>query len=271
MRLGENDKWVNLMDKIIFACDIDNTLLRSWRKKHDGDICVEHIDGQPKNYISSKLVKVLNDTASVMRLLPVTTRSVDQFQRINWQSIHPVTNSIVANGGVIFGNTERNRLWRLSNERIFHGTQLAFNEISMLCNIRGLDYRIIDATYLRVIIGNPKGDRFLLELTKKHSEKIYTFRDAKKRYIIPQGISKGSALAFFLNDINYDVLIVAGDNEADISMLNLADIAIVPSQAMAMQLNTPRVVWCNSDDEFAESIAEMIVCEVKGYEGKNQC
>jgi hydroxymethylpyrimidine pyrophosphatase-like HAD family hydrolase len=101
-----------------------------------------------------------------------------------------------------------------------------------------------------------------MKVTKKYSDQIYTFRDSKKRYVLPKNISKGNALAFVLNNMNYDILIVAGDNEADISMLNLADIAIVPSPVLARRLCAPHIICCNSEEKFAERIAEVIIQKV---------
>ena len=66
------------MNNILFACDLDNTLIHSWKHRKDGDICVEWIDGKEQGYMSEKVCVLLRHVIGKVDFVPVTTRSVAQ-------------------------------------------------------------------------------------------------------------------------------------------------------------------------------------------------
>ena len=72
------------MKKILFACDLDNTLIHSWKHKREGDICVEWLNGNEQGYIAEDTCEMLRKVMSLVEFVPVTTRSVAQYQRIMW-------------------------------------------------------------------------------------------------------------------------------------------------------------------------------------------
>ena len=49
------------MEKILFACDIDNTLIHSYKYRRSGDICVEWIDGKEQAYMTKTAFQLLNE------------------------------------------------------------------------------------------------------------------------------------------------------------------------------------------------------------------
>ena len=75
------------MNKILFASDLDNTLLFSWRHKTDSDQCVEHLDGKEQGFCTQQSLELLASVCEQAQFVPVTTRSVAQYQRIAWPEI----------------------------------------------------------------------------------------------------------------------------------------------------------------------------------------
>ena len=78
------------MNKTIFACDIDNTLIYSKKHPHDGWPCVEWIHENEQAYMSPLTCELLSRLGEEILFLPVTSRSAEQYSRIRWpEGIHP--------------------------------------------------------------------------------------------------------------------------------------------------------------------------------------
>ena len=71
------------MKDIVFASDLDNTLLYSRSHKREGDICVEHIAGRAHGFMTPLTVERLREVSQKLCLIPVTTRSIEQYKRID--------------------------------------------------------------------------------------------------------------------------------------------------------------------------------------------
>lgn len=67
-----------MYDKLIFT-DLDGTLIFSAAKKQPGDIVCEYKDGAEISCITARQAELLPRLAGV---IPVTTRSVEQYRRI---------------------------------------------------------------------------------------------------------------------------------------------------------------------------------------------
>ena len=66
------------MGKMLFASDLDNTLLFSRRHSRPGDVCVEMLDGKEQGYFSPLTIARLREVNACMDFVPVTSRSVAQ-------------------------------------------------------------------------------------------------------------------------------------------------------------------------------------------------
>ena len=73
------------MKEILLACDLDNTLIYSYKHRVPGDSCVEWLDGQEQSFMTERTQALLRQLPANVRLVPVTTRSKEQYQRICWR------------------------------------------------------------------------------------------------------------------------------------------------------------------------------------------
>ena len=67
-----------MMKRILFATDLDNTLLFSHRHRQPGDRCAELWNGAEQGFFTPETVDLLPQAARQVRLLPITTRSIPQ-------------------------------------------------------------------------------------------------------------------------------------------------------------------------------------------------
>ena len=90
------------MKKILLACDLDNTLIHSYRHKKDNDICIETINDKQQGFISPHTYEFIKNIPENITLIPVTTRSIEQYMRIQWKKAPEY--ALVANGTILLKN-----------------------------------------------------------------------------------------------------------------------------------------------------------------------
>ena len=86
---------------IRFHTDLDNTILYSY--KHDiGSYksCVEIYQGRQVSYITDKTSTLLQQLKEKISIVPTTTRTIEQYNRIDLSVFSPHY-ALVCNGGVL--------------------------------------------------------------------------------------------------------------------------------------------------------------------------
>lgn len=89
------------MKEILLACDVDNTLIHSWKHRKEGDLCIEHIGEKEQGYMSRKAAELYSSLPENILLVPVTTRSVDQYRRIRWPGSREPDLAVTTNGAIL--------------------------------------------------------------------------------------------------------------------------------------------------------------------------
>lgn len=91
-------------ETILFASDLDNTLLFSHQHAQAGDVCVEYLDGKAQGFFPPGVIRGLAQINRTMRFVPVTSRSIAQFLRIQFPPGCVPKYALVANGGLLLRN-----------------------------------------------------------------------------------------------------------------------------------------------------------------------
>ena len=138
------------MKNKLFACDLDNTLIHSYKYRTDDDICIEIYAGREQSFISRQAVELLRQIIVTTELIPVTTRSIEQYQRINWLDGTKPTYAVTSNGANLLHNDVVDSNWR----RFFlDGINLYREELNLQFKALSLDKRfsvcrIVDDSFL---------------------------------------------------------------------------------------------------------------------------
>ena len=96
---------------IAFHTDLDNTLIYSY--KHDigpQKRNVELYQGREISYITEETYHLLQLVKNEMLIVPTTTRTLEQYQRIDL-GIGPFPYALVCNGGVLLVNGVPDEAW----------------------------------------------------------------------------------------------------------------------------------------------------------------
>lgn len=206
--------------KILFACDLDNTLIHSYKHCRADDICVEIYDGREQSFISPKALDLLKKISARIFFVPVTTRSIEQYRRIFWAENFCPRCAVVANGAFFLdGERQENFLREV----------VAPYEKELKLQLAAADEkifsiaRIVDESFLFL---KCREDFDAEKISFDTSLNVQHFR--KKIYLFPPRLNKGEALKLLTKKFSPEKIFAAGDSAIDLPMLELADVAFAP-------------------------------------------
>lgn len=216
------------MRDVVLALDIDGTIMHSRKHYMPDDVCVEVIEGEDCGFMSWYMLKTLEKALSFARLVPVTSRSIEQYMRIAWpESIKP-DEAFVANGALLlkarFDNTyEKTAVIDINNEEYMHDLKVSLEILS--ADFRFRNPRIVDGCYAMAVIKDGfsaydvRDVGLCLPRMKFHCE-------GKKCYLYPRTCNKGAAIKY-IKTIQPDALIFCGgDSDNDVSMKPFSDMSV---------------------------------------------
>ncbi|MBR2733712.1 MAG: HAD family phosphatase [Selenomonadaceae bacterium] len=225
------------MEKI-FACDLDNTLIHSHKRRRNGDICVEHYDGREQSFITPTALQLLKQLAAQVPFVPITTRSIEQYRRIFWANNFRPRYAVVANGAYILDGDRQENFLRdavlpyadeLETLREKFSTDERFN----IC-------RIVDGSFLFLRCRDElDADEIFFDTS------LMAQHTGKKIYLFPPALNKGNALRRLAEKFSATKIFAAGDSSIDLPMLELADVAFAPKSLGGF-------VTCSDAPDFAE-------------------
>jgi hydroxymethylpyrimidine pyrophosphatase-like HAD family hydrolase len=216
----------------MFASDLDNTLIHSYRAAKPGDVCVETKDGRELSFMSPAARGILRDVAAKCTFVPVTTRSAEQYRRIDL-GVKPKY-ALAANGALLLVDGEADMLWAEAARRRLGAMPDMPPEVERSAML--YDVRCVDGFFICAKSENPRQAVWRLEaLLKGRAFEVRSIHD--KVYVLPSGLDKGTAVQRLMERISPSTpgspnppkyVICAGDSELDLPMLDTADAAIVP-------------------------------------------
>jgi predicted mannosyl-3-phosphoglycerate phosphatase (HAD superfamily) len=220
--------------KVLYATDMDRTMIFSYRfiEEYPPDCeysLVEEKEGKEISYMSNKVksrLRDLNKNKHVV-IVPVTTRSISEFERINL-GINPHY-AVTSNGGTILEYGKPLQEWEdYINSNI---DRLTMMQLSMdIEDMESVDRpsKIIDSKYVFNKTKDIKAfDNEVAAIIAKYTD-FTVVRQKDKVYGVPKCFNKAIALRWLQHKLSCDKLVASGDSELDLPMLAIADYAIIP-------------------------------------------
>ena len=223
---------------MIYATDLDRTIIFSNKFLDDCDeevVCVEEKNDTTISYMTvsslNKLEKLKAE--SNLNVIPTTTRSVVQFQRV--RPFQDCKFAITSNGGTILYNGKVFLPWYNYIQRVLSGYVNDFKIIPEQLKVYS-DYfdkplKIVDNMFFygKLKSNTEKNEELLSILNIELNKAKWSFTlQGLKLYIIPKEISKENAILYLKRYLNDDCLIVSGDGKLDLNFLSVGDIRIIP-------------------------------------------
>ncbi len=248
----------------VFYTDLDHTLIYSY--KHDigkEKRSVEIYNGREVSFITEKTYRLLLEVKKRMCIVPVTTRTMEQYGRIDL-GIGKITYALVCNGGVLLKDGQEDPAWyeqllqlvRESRDEMERAVWLLEQEKS----------RIFEVRYIKQLFVFTKC-RFPQDAVRYlkhalHPSKTDVFSNGEKVYVVPKNLNKGMAAARFQQAVGVKKSAAAGDSAFDVPMLEQADLAMAP--AGYGQINTwsgasASVYEMSGKHVFSEELLEFLL------------
>lgn len=251
------------MNHTLFAFDLDNTMIHSFSHKTENDECIEMIGEKQQGFISRSTIELLKTIAEKAIILPITTRSIDQYSRIIWPRGCKPQYAITSNGGVLLSDDKVDKTWHAVSMRAVEPYQEELKKIEekLLIQNRYIRCRIVD-------------DMFLFAYTKdgvdiqacvneyKSTTTLDVIASGRKIYFFPPLLNKGDSLDRFCKIVRVEKIICAGDSAIDIPMLSRADISIVPNKYLEQRINGENTIVADSNSVFSEFILKTALANI---------
>lgn len=250
------------MKKILFASDIDNTLLYSQNKMPENleSVCVEYLEDKPQGYFSKKTLKLLAKVNKQTCFIPVTTRSLRQYRRINWPKGTAPVYALVANGAILLKSGDIDEDWRRETEKYtkpYKAEIFRLYDILTKSNVFNL-CRIVDEAYLFARAEDKETAAKQAELCRNLTN-LEVRSLERKVYFFPPQINKGEAILRLKKLFSPNFTISAGDSLIDLPMLKNADLALAPSENLFKRLCGKNSLLSPQDKLFSEWLLEEIL------------
>lgn len=243
---------------ILFACDLDNTLIYSYKKKKDGYICVELNKGREQGFMTAYTHSHFADMTEKVMFVPVTSRSVEQYRRISFPNGYVPEYALVSNGAVLIHNGIIQDNWNLIEKN--SSLKIQLNEVyeRYRNDRRFINCRIVDDSYVFVYCApDTDADRVMHELADSVSLTVEL--SGRKIYFFPENLNKGNAVRKLEKMLDCDYILSAGDSSMDSSMLDVADKAVIPKNFDRTFINNSEFFISGDSDIFSDFIINTIL------------
>jgi hydroxymethylpyrimidine pyrophosphatase-like HAD family hydrolase len=224
----------------LVACDLDQTLIYSRRAfrlppgAREPELrLVEVYNGAPAGFMTARAADLLHQLASAAELVPVTTRTIEQYRRVDLGV--RTRYAVAANGGILLVDGEPDRSWEhLVRQRLAETGR-------PLPEVRRLAEQIADPSWVRTLrvaddyfvylVAHERG--LIPDLTDLEAELLgagWTLSiQGRKVYLVPAALTKQAALAEVAERCRLDRTVAAGDSLLDLGLLEAADAAVRPA------------------------------------------
>jgi hypothetical protein len=266
----------------LFATDLDRTLIYSAAAaglgaevgEEDvaaadplaGAVGVEQYEGRTISYVTPGFGGLLRALAERCTVVPVTTRTRQQYGRITLFDPPGPAWAIVANGGHLLHHGEPDPAWEAAARQRIADTVLAsLDEVAAqvaaaarpwIDHVRRADdffaYTLVDRAAMpfgaaEELAGWLEAQGWRLSV------------QGRKLYAVPAALSKGAAVRELADRLAASVVLAAGDSLLDEELLAAADIAIRPAHGELAERGRPAAVVTASRGIVA---GEEILCAV---------
>ncbi|MEV1133934.1 HAD family hydrolase [Rhodococcus coprophilus] len=235
------------MTAALIATDLDRTLIYSraamtGSQYSTGNLrCIEYFDGAPLSYVTETAARQLEDLTTAHTVVPTTTRTPEQFRRIDLPG-GPWRYAIASNGGALLADGKLDEQWRRHVDAAVLEGSAGLDEVTAELRARISEswvskFRIADELFCYLVVdvaAQPAG--FLEEWqTWCQGRGWNASQQGRKIYTMPDSVCKSHAVAEVYRRLAEEGVIdadapvfAAGDGALDAEMLMAADAAIRP-------------------------------------------
>ena len=227
----------------LVASDLDRTLIYSprafWLDTADADapriVVSELYQGVPISFMTRAAESLILELSLATSFVPVTTRTVAQYQRIQLPGSVP-RYAVTSNGGVILADGVADAAWADSVRSRLASEAAPLAEVELLLRSPGSESWILkvnnaEELFIYAIIDRDQmPSAWIASLKVACLDLGWTVSvQGRKLYCVPQPVTKQAAVAEVRRRLDSSRVIAAGDSLLDQGMLEEADLAFRPA------------------------------------------
>lgn len=226
---------------MIYASDLDRTLIYSLSAlgvsaDTPGLVAAEIIDGRTTSYISEQALSQLIALSAKIAFMPVTTRTIQQYMRINLFQERLVPDyAVTSNGGNILVNGVVDQEWRAKIGELVQRHSAEAREVQRLVRSTVREEWILSERYCDELFYTYLVQRDLLPMNEigRMAEKLHSLGwrvsvQGRKLYVVPEAVNKRDAIKHVRRTVHRELMVASGDSLLDKVLLDSADYAIAP-------------------------------------------
>ena len=238
--------------KILFS-DLDGTLIFSAKRRRVGDIIADSLRGEPVSCITPRQADLLPD---IRCIIPVTTRSLEQYRRIRFPAGFSPEYALCSNGRTLLVNCVPDPDWTSCSTAVYRKCEGELERFRGLLENdpdRCFEIRTVDGLFLFT----KSGDTAHTLKRLGTGELCECFAHGRKVFVIPKKLSKGLAVRELAErlELTRENIVCAGDSLVDVPMLNEAGTALFTDN-IAPELVTADIKHRRPQDGFTEFVTE---------------
>jgi hydroxymethylpyrimidine pyrophosphatase-like HAD family hydrolase len=228
---------------VMVACDLDRTLIYSANamdlqcadSSAPSLMVAEVYEGAPLSFMTRTAWNVLERLVNDAVFVPVTTRTMQQFRRVNIPG-RDKGYAVTTNGAVLLHDGVPDPAWTKIIQDSVKANCAPLQEVHN--HLLGpakppaiLRSRVAEDTFVYSIVNRDElSADYLEDLSEWCQERGWTTSlQGRKLYCVPSPVTKEAAVAEIRRRQPVDMLVVAGDSKLDAGILQLADCAIRPA------------------------------------------
>lgn len=246
---------------VVFNVDMDNTLIYSY--KHDigaNKRCAEIYQEREISFMTEKTGRLLKELARKVLIVPTTTRTREQYERIDL-GLGTVPYALVCNGGVLIQNGVEDEDWYAGSKALIADCEAELKKgMELLEKDEDRCFRVQFIRELFLFSKSNQPEATIERLVQKlDTSLVDVFSNGIKVYVVPKRLNKGTALRRFREWIQAETTIAAGDSAFDISMLQAADVAVAPETLDIGEKNAGELKQIGEEILFSEGLLEYLL------------
>lgn len=245
------------MDNLVMFSDLDGTLIFSARFRREGDVVVDRYKGEAVSCVTQRQAELL---PGIRCIIPVTSRSLEQYRRICFPEGFSPQFALCSNGGTLLVNGEPDADWTSRSAAVYRECSDEMERFRGLLENdpdRCFEIRLVDGLFLFT----KSGDAARTVERLGAGERCECFAQGRKMFVIPKKLSKGEAVRRLAERLGLagERIVCAGDSLVDVSMLNAAHMALFTDNIPPELVTAPEKV-VRPREGFSEVVTEF-ACE----------
>lgn len=252
--------------KTVFFTDLDNTIIYSCRREIGRDkLCVELYQGREVSFVTLKTWEMLRQVKERTLLIPVTTRTMEQYDRIQLKVGTPEY-ALVCNGGILLEKGVENPVWYQDSLALTADCRGELKAAQLLMERdKNRSFEVRNIRELFLFTKSEKPEESVEYLRKRlDTERVCIFQNGVKVYVLPKNLNKGAAVRRLLQKLHSEgketgTVMAAGDSGFDISMLQQAQISFAPSFLQKSCQLPGQTVIVEEGELFSEAVLNRVL------------